>query len=111
MMTGMVGGGGGVHAGRSVVSSRPIANNNRLNNIISDIYKHEGRIGTIGDGTTMAAVSSEVRTRPIRNHFTKLAEIQQGLENLHNKGHLSSGDMAIVDELLQSIQRAWGGGY
>jgi len=95
---------------------RPRADSNRLKNIIDDIWKHAGKPGTAGDGTTFDALRNELRTGMPSNgifHFEKAATYMNALRKIMNDvgrdAPYSAHDKQVASELFDMFVQAWKG--
>ncbi|MEL7648774.1 MAG: pre-toxin TG domain-containing protein [Sedimentibacter sp.] len=65
------------------IDVKPTVSNEKLKNIINDLYKGQGGANTIGNGTTMDAVRNEILTGQATNgkfHTSKLNDYVNALE-------------------------------
>lgn len=93
---------------------KPNATNTRLRNIIDNIWKHAGKPGTAGDGTTFDALRNELITgRPSNGifHMQKAIESMQGLQKILNDPSVSAADRQIAADLLRRFGDAFGRGW
>ena len=93
------------------LDTKPTAENEKLNNIIDNLY-HGSKNPSVGNGTTMDAIRNEILTHKPTNgkwHFKKGQESISGLSKLINSGNLSSSDEKIAWELLYDLVDALDG--
>ncbi|GAA2757563.1 hypothetical protein [Actinopolymorpha rutila] len=93
---------------------KPNATNPRLKNIIDNIWKHAGKSGTAGDGTTFDALRNEILTgRPSNGifHMQKSIESMRGLQKIIDSPNTSAADRAIAEDLLRRFGDAFGRGW
>ena len=91
---------------------KPVAANEKLKNIINNLYKGQSNPNRIGNGTTMDAIRSELATgKPTggKYHSQKGQESIQGLRNLLDKGVLSAEDAYIAQKLIEDLTNALAG--
>jgi hypothetical protein len=91
---------------------KPVASNQKLNNIIDNLYRGQDNPNMIGNGTTMDAVRAELRTGIATGnkfHTIKAQESISGLNNLLNKGNLSPEDANIAKALIKDLTDALSG--
>ena len=91
------------------MNKKPEVENQKLNNIVNDLYKGQDNPNHVGNGTTMDAVRNEIITgEPTfgRWHTQKLTDSLNGLNNLLNSGNLSAKDTDIVKALIEEILNA-----
>ena len=94
------------------LSVKPIVQNQKLQNIINDIYKGLKNPNKVGNGTTMDAIRNEIRTGlPTQGkfHFNKGQQYLNALRNLIKKGILSTEDLKIAQALLEALINALAG--
>jgi hypothetical protein len=98
---------------------KPTATNTKLQRHIDNLWKHAGKKGTAGDGTTFDAIRNELLTGRSSNgtfHLQKGNQIMNGLRGLlGNTGRnaLSPSDRRIAQELYNELRDAYrrGGGH
>jgi hypothetical protein len=98
---------------------KPTTSNRRLQNIINNLWKHAGKKGTVGDGTTFDSIRNELLTgRPSNGvwHLQKGVEAMNGLRALLRKtgrDALSPEDRRIAQDLFNELRDAYrrGGGH
>ncbi|MGW5365002.1 hypothetical protein [Actinopolymorpha pittospori] len=98
---------------------KPKVSNSKLQRHIDNLWKHAGKKGTAGDGTTFDAIRNELLTgRPSNGifHLQKGREIMNGLRALLRKtgaDALSPSDRRIAQELFNELRDAYrrGGGH
>lgn len=98
---------------------KPKVSNRKLQNIINDLWKHAGKKGTAGDGTTFDAIRNELLTGRASNgiwHLKKGAQIMNGLRGLLRKtgrDALSPEERKIAQDLFNELRDAYrrGGGH
>lgn len=91
---------------------KPTAGSSKLRNIIDDIWKHAGRPGSKGDGTTFDALRNEIRTgKPSAGkfHYQKAADLMTGLHKVLADPATSASDRALAEDLLRQFADAWKG--
>lgn len=91
---------------------KPTAGSSKLQNIVDDIWKHAGRPGSKGDGTTFDALRNEIRTgKPSAGtfHYQKAADLMTGLHKLLADASTSSANRALAEDLLRQFGEAWKG--
>jgi RHS repeat-associated protein len=92
--------------GTSRESLLSAAQNSKLRNIISDLFRTGVKVGS---GSTADAIRSELATGLDvggRSHILKGVEYRTALQRLYRDPTLSSGDRAIVKEVLTDLQNA-----
>jgi len=91
---------------------KPQVNDTKLANVVGNIFDHGG---TVGDGSTMAAINNEVRTGlPTTGHwhFIKGSDTVRGLENwLRDNPNADPSDISTTQSLLQDLKDAFNGKY
>ena len=94
---------------------KPKAENNKLNNIIEDIFKGQkiskSSRKCIGNGTTMDAIRNELRTgEPTGGYFhsSKGESLIVAINKLLNENILSEKDASIAQTLLKDLINALG---
>ncbi|WP_040422169.1 hypothetical protein [Actinopolymorpha alba] len=93
---------------------KPNATNPRLKNIIDNLWKHAGKPGTAGDGTTFDALRNELLTgRPSNGifHMQKAIESMRGLQKIIDNPSTSAADRQIAQDLLRRFGDAFGRGW
>jgi hypothetical protein len=98
---------------------KPKVTNTKLQRHIDNLWKHAGKKGTAGDGTTFDAIRNELLTGRASNgifHLQKGREIMNGLRGLLRKtgrDALSPRDRRIAQELFIELRDAYrrGGGH
>ncbi len=98
---------------------KPKVSNSKLQRHIDNLWKHAGKKGTAGDGTTFDAIRNELLTgRPSNGifHLQKGVEIMNGLRALLRKtgrDALSPADRRIAQDLFNELRDAYrrGGGH
>lgn len=91
---------------------KPTAGSSKLQNIVDDIWKHAGRPGSKGDGTTFDALRNEIRTgKPSAGkfHYQKAADLMTGLHKILADPATSSADRALAQDILRQFGEAWKG--
>lgn len=91
---------------------KPTAGSTKLRNIVDDIWKHAGRPGSKGDGTTFDALRNEIRTgKPSAGkfHYQKAADLMTGLHKVLADSATSPADRALAVDLLRQFGAAWKG--
>jgi hypothetical protein len=91
------------------IDVKPTVTNEKLNNIVNDLYKGQGGANTIGNGTTMDAVRNEILTGQATNgklHTSKLNDYVNALEKRLRAGDLNPNDEAIVNALIEDAKNA-----
>lgn len=91
------------------IDVKPTVSNEKLKNIINDLYKGQGGANTIGNGTTMDAVRNEILTGQATNgkfHTSKLSDYVNVLEKRLRAGDLNLHDEAVVKTLLEDAKNA-----
>ena len=91
---------------------KPEVSNEKLKNIINDLYKGQGGQKTIGNGTTMDAVRNELQTGLPTNgkfHTQKLNEYLNALQRRLRVGDLNDYDKSVVDALIDDMINALSG--
>ena len=100
-------------AAQSEVLPKPNVTNQKLRNIVGNLYKHVGKSTRTGDGTTSAAIRREISTgEPTggRMHITKGQESVRGLTKwLRDNPDASASDQLVARSLLDDLRRALGG--
>ncbi|MBM7783622.1 hypothetical protein [Tenggerimyces flavus] len=100
--------------------TKPKVSNRKLQNIINDIWKHAGKKGTAGDGTTIDAIRNELLTGRSSNgiwHLKKGQQLMNGLKGLLAKKWgrdiLSPEERRIAQQLYNELRDAYrqGGGH
>ncbi|MBA4689179.1 MAG: hypothetical protein H2184_18790 [Candidatus Galacturonibacter soehngenii] len=94
------------------IDVKPTVTNEKLKNIVNDLYKGQGGANTIGNGTTMDAVRNEILTGQPTNgkfHTSKLKDYVNALEKRLRAGDLNSNDEAVVKALLEDAKNALSG--
>ncbi len=93
---------------------KPDVSNNKLQNIVNDLYKGQGgdgSSGTIGNGTTMDAVRNEQETGEStygKFHTEKLENYERALQKRLRAGDLDGHDTAVAQAILRDIQDVLG---
>lgn len=91
---------------------KPSAASTKLKNIIDDIWKHAGKPGSKGDGTTFDALRNEIRTgKPSAGkfHYQKAADLMTALHKVIADPATSAADRALANDLLKQFADAWKG--
>jgi hypothetical protein len=91
---------------------KPSAGSSKLQNIVDDIWKHAGRPGSKGDGTTFDALRNEIRTgKPSAGkfHYQKAADLMSGLQKVIADPATSAADRQLARDLLEQFSDAWKG--
>lgn len=91
------------------VDIKPDVSNPKLSRMVEDLYKGQKMKKIIGNGTTMAAIREEKRTRkPVGGvfHTTKGTEYKQGLQNLLDGRTLDELDTSVVNALISDLEDA-----
>jgi RHS repeat-associated protein len=111
--TGTCGRGAGSSIGGVSPAKKPDVSNRTLQNILDNVY----RPGTVGDGTTGAALENELKTGDMTNgkyHFVKAVDQAGGLANLLNQHErsLANGGPGILSEAdynvaVREFDRLW----
>ncbi|MCL2853734.1 MAG: hypothetical protein FWE20_12035 [Defluviitaleaceae bacterium] len=94
------------------LNQKPIVSNERLRNIINDLYKGRGGPNQIGNGSTMDAVRNEVMTGLPTNgrfHRQKLHDYLNALRRRIRAGDLDDHDTKVAEALIRDILDAIGG--
>lgn len=94
------------------LNTKPVVTNQKLRNIIDNLYKGQSNPNLVGNGTTMDAIRSEIATgKPTggKFHTTKGEESMRGLQNLLATGNLSSDDACIAQALIEDLAKALAG--
>jgi len=116
--TGFISGGTGslisISEGTSKINliQKPNVTNEKLKNIINDLYKGQGGPNTIGNGTTMDAVRNEIKTGLPTNgkfHTQKLNDYLNALQRRLRAGDLNDYDKSVVNALIEDITNALNG--
>ena len=94
------------------INQKPNVSNEKLKNIINDLYKGQGGPNTVGNGTTMDAVRNEIETGFPTNgkfHSIKAQEtINRLLRRLRAKD-LTNIEIDIAKELIKDLLDALSG--
>ena len=91
------------------IDNKPTVSNEKLNNIVNDLYKGQGGPNTIGNGTTMDAVRNEILTGKPTNgkfHTSKLNDYVNALEKRLRAGDLNNHDAEVAKRLLEDAKNA-----
>ena len=99
-------------AGNIDINIKPNVSNQKLQNIVDDLYKGQGGKNTIGNGTTMDAVRNEIKTGLPTNgkfHSIKAQETINRLQRRLRAGDLTPAETNIANELIKDLQNALGG--
>jgi len=99
-------------AGKIDINIKPNVSNEKLKNIVNDLYKGQGGKNTIGNGTTMDAVRNEIRTGLPTNgkfHTQKLNDYLNALQRRLRAGDLNAHDTSVVNSLIDDINKALSG--
>ena len=94
------------------LNQKPNVTNEKLKNIINDLYKGQGGPNTIGNGTTMDAVRNEIKTGLPTNgkfHTQKLNDYLNALQRRLRAGDLNDYDKSVVNALIEDITNALNG--
>ena len=94
------------------INQKPIVSNEKLKNIVDDLYKGQGGPNTIGNGTTMDAVRNEIITGNPTNgkfHTQKLNDYLNALQRRLRAGDLNAYDTSVVNALIEDIIKALNG--
>ena len=94
------------------LSQKPVVSNQKLQNIVKDLYKGQGGPNQIGTGTTMDAVRNEILTGlPTHGtfHTQKLLQYKNALNSTLRTGNLDAHDTAVARALLDDIVKALSG--
>jgi len=94
------------------LNQKPNVTNEKLKNIINDLYKGQGGPNTIGNGTTMDAVRNEIKTGLPTNgkfHTQKLNDYLNALQRRLRAGDLNDYDKSVVNTLIEDITNALNG--
>lgn len=94
------------------INFKPSVANDKLKNIINDLYKGQGGPNTIGNGTTMDAVRNELQTGLPTNgryHTQKLYDYLNALQRRLRAGDLNDYDRAVTNSLIEDILKALNG--
>jgi len=100
------------HEGGINISQKPTVSNERLQNIVNNLYKGQGGQNTVGNGTTMDAVRNEIKTGNPTNgrfHTQKLNESLTALQRRLRAGNLNAHDKAVINVLIEDIVKALSG--
>lgn len=85
-------------------AAKPVVENQKLQNIIDNLYKGVDNPSRVGDGTTMDALKFELDNPGSqvggRSHLIKSQETVNGLNKLLNRGALSPWDTSVVNKIL-----------
>ena len=106
------GAGTGKSAGKVDINQKPCVSNEKLKNIVDDLYKGQGGPNTIGNGTTMDAVRNEIITGNPTNgkfHTQKLNDYLNALQRRLRAGDLNAYDTSVVNALIEDIIKALNG--
>jgi hypothetical protein len=98
--------------GKIDLNIKPNVSNEKLKNIINDLYKGQGGPNTIGNGTTMDAVRNELQTGLPTNgkfHTQKLNDYLNALQRRLRAGDLNDYDKSVVNSLMEDINKALNG--
>ena len=98
--------------GKFDINVKPNVSNQKLQNIVDDLYKGQGGKNTIGNGTTMDAVRNELQTSLPTNgkfHTQKLNDYLNALQRRLRAGDLNSYDKSVVNALIEDINKALSG--
>ena len=88
------------------LDNKPIVSNQKLKNIVDDLYKGQNGPNKIGNGTTMDAVRNEIMTGEATHgkfHTKKLEDYLNALERRLRAGDLSSHDKIVAKTLIEDI--------
>ena len=91
---------------------KPKVTDQKLQNIVNDIYKGQSAKTVVGNGTTMDALRNELRTgKPTgkKFHWHKAVLMERGLNNRLNSRSLNFHDTKVAKELIEDIQNALAG--
>ncbi|GAB6087308.1 hypothetical protein [Alkaliphilus crotonatoxidans] len=91
------------------INQKPNVSNEKLKNIVNDLYKGQGGPNTIGNGTTMDAVRNEIKTGlPTHGkfHTQKLNDYLNALQRRLRAGDLNDYDKSVVNALIEDITNA-----
>lgn len=94
------------------INVKPNVSNQKLQNIVDDLYKGQGGKNTIGNGTAMDAVRNEIKTGLPTNgkfHSIKAQETINRLQRRLRAGDLTPAETNIANELIKDLQNALGG--
>jgi len=94
------------------IDQKPEVYNEKLKNIINDIYKGQRGAHVIGNGTTMDAVRYEIQTGLPTNgkfHSIKAQETINRLRRRLRAGDLTPKEVNIANELIKDLQNALNG--
>jgi RHS repeat-associated protein len=94
------------------INVKPNVSNEKLKNIIKDLYKGQGGPNTIGNGTTMDAVRNEIITGKPTNgkfHTSKLEDYLKALQKRVRAGDLNEHDLAVTNSLIEDVVKALDG--
>ena len=103
---------GGEKASVAGLNVKPTVSDTKLRNIVNDIYKGQASKNAVGNGTTMDAVRSEVRTgNPTggKFHSTKAQRLLNGLNKSLKSGNLNATDTKTAKALATDLQNALNG--
>lgn len=94
------------------INQKPNVSNDKLKNIVNDLYKGQGGKNTEGNGTTMDAVRNEMLTGLPTNgkfHMQKLKDYQNALQRRLRVGVLDDYDASVVNALIEDINKVLNG--
>jgi hypothetical protein len=92
---------------------KPVVENERLQNIVNDLYTGTTNPSRVGTGTTADAVRNELETGSPTGgsfHSIKATDYSNGLANLLKSGNLNSHDSLVAQSLLDDLQSSLGKG-
>ena len=95
--------------GEAIGHVRPAVSDAKLENYVEQLYKHQGREGVVGDGTTMDALPGEVEAGAGR-HIQKSQDIVRGLNKwIRRRGHnASESDLQNAISMRDELQSLLG---
>ena len=99
------------------IDQKAVVSNKKLQNIVNDLYKGQDRSDIIGNGTTMDAVRSEMRTGQSTKgkfHMQKLKQYLNALRRRLRAGDLNSSDMEQPGEVsgeAEEVRRSDNAGF
>lgn len=91
---------------------KPIVTNQKLKNVVEELYKGQKMPILVGNGTTMDAIRSELKTGiPVggRFHTIKGQNSSRALQKLINGNLLDNEDKEIAKALYEDLQKALNG--
>ena len=114
--TGALAVGAGIKIGTKGAKTSPLptptVSNQKLQNIVKDLFKGTTNPKRVGTGTTADAVRNEIRAGQAtggRFHTQKAQQYSNALKTLLRKPGLSEHDRRVAQSLLDDLQNALGG--